>query len=632
MPEPTVRITNLPARSTVDPASLVAVVDLTTNETVRLSLSRLAEILGLADEDMIAQLQSAADAAVVAAARAEQGIEDMQDGVAEFDGYALLTDSLGNVLLRATPDGLDFIPSENVAERLSELIGNTISTIDGDAMFLDANGNVIMSMRRSGLDFVPSDELLLRLGASGDAPGAIYQRQDSDSRPSVGYLTGRGQVEERVTTAGRTLLRGTASDVNVTVDLVTVNGQSLSVGDHFNDQSNIPTMTDDDDVFVVDGIMDLANAVTARGWLSRRYDETASSARGSGTGLRPFLLGYGGGRGPIATAALGACGALNHHRRKTGALLSSVVTVCHGYNGVSIENMDNRANTGNGETTVWDNLVYWYDKAKEALDNIGVGYRVPWHVLVHGTSAKSDSSPSYYNAVLSYMSAFRTHLNSRGLFGDQRLILTQSSGDSDTSSSGEDWDVKRDQLRLAQEGYAVLAGPLYPFPIDDGNVHPNGETTMLFGEMIARAMAEEDAGRAWTTLGPVQWHTYEDGWEWVAIITLDTRPGEALRTEPGSRYPGGAVPNLGFEADGASIVENPTVSGNRVTLRLDGPPTRIRYALQSQDVRSINDGYVAHRGLVRTNYSWKTKWQNTTLYRWVPSFEIEFPPQMMTPQ
>jgi hypothetical protein len=619
----------------VDPASLVAVVDLTTNETVRLSLSQLAEILGLADAEMIEALQSAADAAVAAADRAEQGLEDIRDGVAEFDGYALLLDSTGNVLLRATPSGLDFIPSEAVAARLSGSIGDTLATIDGHAMFLDADGNVVMSMRRTGLDFVPSEELLLRLGASSDdAPGSIYQRLDDRERASVGFLTGRGQVEERVAASNRTLLRGTASDANVTVDLITVNGQSLSVGNHFTDRSKIPTMTDEDDVFVVDGIMDLANEVTARGWLSRRYDETASSQRGSGTGLAPFRLGYGGGAGPIATAALGACGALNHHRRKAGTLLASVVTVCHGYNGVAIEDIDDRTGTGRGETTVWDNLVYWYDKAKEALDRIGVGYRVPWHVLVHGTSAKNDYSPSYYNAVLSYMTSFRSHLNGRGIFGDQRLILTQSSGDADTSSSGETWDVKHDQLRLAQEGHAVLAGPLYPFQITDNNVHPDGETTMLFGEMIARAMAEEDAGRPWTTLGPLDWRMYEDmdTGEWVALIFLDTRPGEALRTEAGSRYPGGAVPNLGFESFGANIIENPTVSGNRVTIRLDGPPSRIRYALQEQDVRSINDGYVAHRGLVRTNYSWKTKWQNVTLYRWVPSFEVKFPPLFMTPQ
>ena len=231
MPEPTVRITNLPARSTVDPASLVAVVDLTTNETVRLSLSQLAEILGLADAEMIEALQSAADAAVAAADRAEQGLEDIRDGVAEFDGYALLLDSTGNVLLRATPSGLDFIPSEAVAARLSGSIGDTISSIEGHAMFLDASGNVVMSMRRTGLDFVPSEELLLRLGASSDdAPGSIYQRLDDRERASVGFLTGRGQVEERVAASNRTLLRGTASDANVTVDLITVNGQSLSVG------------------------------------------------------------------------------------------------------------------------------------------------------------------------------------------------------------------------------------------------------------------------------------------------------------------------------------------------------------------------------------------------------------------
>ena len=56
---PDVRISNLPARSTVDAASLIPVVDLATNTTVRVSISRLAEILGLADQDMLDTLEAA---------------------------------------------------------------------------------------------------------------------------------------------------------------------------------------------------------------------------------------------------------------------------------------------------------------------------------------------------------------------------------------------------------------------------------------------------------------------------------------------------------------------------------------------------------------------------------------------
>lgn len=56
---PDVRISNLPARSTVDVASLIPIVDLATNTTVRVSISRLAEILGLADQDALDALEVA---------------------------------------------------------------------------------------------------------------------------------------------------------------------------------------------------------------------------------------------------------------------------------------------------------------------------------------------------------------------------------------------------------------------------------------------------------------------------------------------------------------------------------------------------------------------------------------------
>lgn len=550
------------------------------------------------------------------AATNRDAIKTIRDGVGEAAGFALLLDGANNVLLRKTPLGLDFIPDPAVAERVGVGIGKTTKALRGRPLMLDKDGNVLIEKQPSGINFIPSDDLKSLLGGAiaGAPAGAIYSKRDTAGRLVYGYALENGLVEEYVVVGGYPLLRGNSSLGQVTMDIITLNGQSLSVGNSFTDVANAPTITAADDAFVLDGLKDLTNDLTVRGWLSRAY--TATSPVALATGVKPLVMGNTT-LDPYPTPATGIAGGVNRHRRAVGGRRGSVLSVCHGYSGVSWEQIDKYSGTGTGETVIWDNLVFWYQQAKAAMTLLGIEGRVPYHCMVHGTSAKSDASPIYYNFLTTYLADFRALMGTVGFNTDTRLVLTQDAGDSTTQQVGELWDVCLDQLRFCQEGKAILAGPLYPIRISDNNVHPDGENTLLMGDIFARAIAEEDAGRAWTTLGPVWWQVSGNS----VTIFFDTRPDEVLALHSAGKYTGGIDSWAGFQCPGTTITAM-SVGANWVKLTCAAAPTSVKYAMQQQDVTGINDGYVAHRGLLRSTYSWKAKWSGTTLYRWAPSFAI----------
>jgi hypothetical protein len=565
-------------------------------------------------------ITAAANTASTAAAAASAKVDTLLVPGTSMGGFSLLEDAAGNTLLRKDPDGLNFIPSQPMSDRVGVKIGTSDKTLSGFPMFTDGNGNMLMVKDPTGLDFVPSDTLLGRLGAvSSAAPaGAAYSR-------TVGSLfvyairNAKNQLEEFVSNGNYTFFRNDTSEGETptpVLDMITVQGQSLSVGATWTNTATPDTIDiGNEDAYILVGLKraDSQNVVIdVRGALSQPLLKTADA-----TDIGPLDF-SGNGANTISSVAAPMAGSLNRHRKTAGAPRSSVLTISHGYSGVAWDLIDSDPATGpSSDTTIWDNTVYWTQQAKRMAGIQSASLACPAHVMVHGTSAKSVSSPIYYNFLTNYMTDYRNMLLSEGIPGAAHLYLTQSSGDANTAND-TNWDVTQDQLRFCQENKATLATPLYPYPIWDNNVHPDGETTLRFSEAIAKAIAEEAAGRKWTTLGPLGWTVHGNS----VTIQLDRRLDENLVAHASSKYAGAGISNIGFEATGATI-SSVDVFTDRVRLNCSAVPTTISYAMQVQDMTGVSGNqYTAHRGLLRSSYSWKSLYDGNLIYRWVPSFKI----------
>lgn len=539
---------------------------------------------------------------------------DLSTTEAALEGYPIILDGNDNAIAMWSESGLNFVPDPAVATPIAAAIGETYQTLVGEPIVLDADDNALLTKRPDGLDFIPSSELQQRLGAiPNEAPaGSIYARYEGGNL-IYGQRLNDGSVDEFEVVGGNAITR---IDNQPTLQLITVQGQSLSIGAPFTTPANAVDITDED-AFILDGLLraDGVTPIDVRGQLQFGYDETTSA-----TGIAPVDW-AGTVAAPLATAAAPMAASLNDMRRAVGAPRGTVLTVCHGFSGVRWELIDDDPATqfgGDSSTLIWDSLVYYHDQAKALVEGQGMAITCPWHVMVHGTSAKGDASPTYYDFLVDYIADYRAMLSTAAISGDARFILTQSGADV-TTNDGDIWEVKEDQLRFCQEGRGVLAAPLYAYPIWDNNVHPDGESTMLFAEVMSRAIAEEDAGQRWATLGPL-WHELNGN---TVTIGLDRRADEILMEHDSAKYGGEGIDSfLGFEATGA-IITLVEVLGDRVRVTCDAVPTEIRYAFQEQDTSGfVGNAYPAHRGLLRTSYTWKSKWSNEDLYRWVPSFKI----------
>lgn len=521
-----------------------------------------------------------------------------------------------------TSGGINLYKEELRAAALAEVedIKTSTQQIEGYNIIVDGNDNVLMRQRVDGIDFQPSDYLKGRMGqAASFAPnGTIYTRLEG-SIFAYGLVNHQGIIDEYVVLNNQHLLRNqpTKGLAPFKMQAITTNGQSLSISFPFSDQNNYVDVREDD-VWELDGLIRLDNPsiyMEARGALSQIYDYSVN-VNSIRKGEIPVTS-------PTVTVPM--CASLNDYRRKTGAPRASLLTVSHGFSGVSWHYIDSDPLTinpdpgGSNITSIFDNLTYWYQQCKNVVESMGGEFEVPAHVMVHGTSAKSEFSPVYYNFLDTYINDFRAMLATNNIGGEAKFFLTQSSGDMETTNGVlEPWDNKLDQLQMCLDGKAVLATPLYPYEVVDENVHPSGETTMLFSQAIAKAIAEEEAGNRWSSLGPT-WYDVNGN---EVTVYLDKRPDEVLVAHDPSRYNGEGISHYGFETEGANVV-NVVIGHDRVRIFCDGTPTTIKYAMQVQDARSFTStNYVAHRGLLRTSYSWKAKWTDDILYRWVPSFKI----------
>ncbi len=312
---------------------------------------------------------------------------------------------------------------------------------------------------------------------------------------------------------------------------------------------------------------------------------------------------------------------LNLHRADLGLPQVPVVTSGHGISGIPIELMDDDPETGtSSETIVWNNFTFWHARAQALALAAGKSIRPGWEVMTHGTSAKDMARGAYAAAWWALQADSFAYLDQIGL-PRPRYMITQPGGDANTV--GDSWAVCDDVLDICEQGGAVLGTPNYWYEIADNNVHPDGLATALICDTDAWAMAEVEAGRAWTIRRPV---VLSRAGGRIVLDFASLREDEALAIQDPAKYGGVGIDGfLGFQLIGGAIT-GVTLRGRTVIIDHTGAPSGIRYAMQSQDVSgNAGNRYNAHRGLLRTTLQKPSKLvPGRMLQRAVPSFTLEF--------
>ena len=531
------------------------------------------EWLQRVDDAVSAAEQAAADAEAAAdsLSGALEVIDEISSGdeLTEDGGVVLIGYQNARAALVQREDGLDFIPSEILSDRVIGDVREGVETSGGVPLIGYENDRVAIMQKPDGLDFIPSDELINR-----------FPIQDRDPLSAV------------------------------EIELNGVNGQSHSIGGPWDSVMTYARAMGDVNkgALQLDGTFRSDNAPITNSMGPGMFGYDLSK---SATGISEAVPGENQIGLPFSAFAF-----LNSHRADLNLPQRPTLTGAHGIGGIPLSSMA-------PGSIVWDSFVYWNAQAlaqAAAADRVVVG---GWHVFNHGGAGKTFPRGQYRDEWIALQKQTMAHFDSIGL-PQPRYIITLTGGEANTANDTPgNWAVADDQLDLIEMGCAVAGTSDYWYPIYDNQVHWDAHGTALAGETLAWAMAEVEGGRQWSITRP-QIVSNTGG---ALVLSFDSlREDEQLAIEGAAKYNGeGIDAYLGFQVDGAgAAITDIDVTGNRVTITYDGAPTAIKYARQIQDVSGFaGNKYTAHRGLLRTTLRKPSKFfPDELLVRPIPSFTL----------
>ncbi|UXU73836.1 MULTISPECIES: hypothetical protein [unclassified Paracoccus (in: a-proteobacteria)] len=273
---------------------------------------------------------------------------------------------------------------------------------------------------------------------------------------------------------------------------------------------------------------------------------------------------------------------------------------------------------------IGENNRYWLQEARRLAIAAGWTPQAPYLLHFVGTSAKTQTYAEAREAVEQVWDQFRGWCQSD--FGQiPRPVVVQTGADLDTRSEAYHVTAAHHDVTKAYAGLIATSQRIWP--IADQNIHPSAMVRVLIGEIIARAIIEDEAGRKWTP-----WPSVTKSGATVTV-SFDLRPGETLANLPNfyADYGGAATcQHYGFEASGGIMSAVPDLDGNSVTITLEDPGAAwLRFAMQRQDVRAHVDGagltYSAHRTTLFASETFASAaYPGQVLRRALPSFSGNF--------
>jgi hypothetical protein len=385
------------------------------------------------------------------------------------------------------------------------------------------------------------------------------------------------------------------------MDLIILDGQSLAVGPIISGTEATYNLYERNGVRILLGMQDsAANAITSLvrpGALA--YNETVPA-----TGTGPAVIDNN------LNMALPVAAALTKFR-PSGQ--NPVLVSSHAIAGEEIADMDGSVVTGSGAIEIFNNNDYWCDQAAAILTAQSRTVGAIYKVLIQGTADRNAATGYWQPLAQAWWDNHRTDIIAAFPSANPIMVLGQSAGDTDTTTGGETWNVKLEQVALASVNNGLLI-PEYQFTVAD-TVHPGPASTIRFGETIAWAIRQRETGGNWNLGAPTASRA-------GGTITLTYPAWATLEIAP-DPYGGFGISNSGFEVTGATIT-GVSVSGNVVTITTSGgTPTQVQYAMQVQNASAFpGNQYTAHRGLLRTTQRNTGPFSGTTLFNFAPSFRV----------
>lgn len=553
---------------------------------------------------------------------------DAADPTQSLAGLVLIADAAGQAVLVARTGGLDFVPSPELLGRIAQAVSASAivptDSLGGYVVLVDAAGQALLAAAPDGLDLVPSRRLVGRIGHGSGYRAEVpfdaahsWEETTFDGQRAVLCSTAewRGSEARYATVRGLTFAfaphvpHGPSASVAREIQLLPSSGQSLAVGTDFTATGeNTPPV----DHIAPWHVFDVVDGQEVRGWQSA----DGRNAVASGLRVAPLPTVR---QTPIATAAA----ALAEARRQRNARQVPMIVRNHGYAGQSYRNIDHLSANDTDAGNVWPTFKRWLAIASAEAEAYGMVPRCRHAVLIHGTADKDTPAAEYTAFLAGYLAAVEAEARlATGQSDPVRLVLTQDGGDTQTTGGSDLWDVCQAQLEFAAANpdKALLAGPLYPYRLWDGQVHPGVAATVLFSEVIGHAIAADEAGEPWT-IGPPT--LTRSGTTITADFGGRLRGDELLAIAP-DPYGGVGCPNLGFVYGGATIAAV-EVAGALVRITLatvPSGPAELSYAFQVQDVSVSSPLYSAHRGRLRTTwFRPSAHLPGQQVFRWIPSFK-----------
>lgn len=535
-----------------------------------------------------------------------------------------------------------YIPRGMSESELAALTGVDFESGPGEnsPVIITDTGAAIMTKDSKGrLDFVPGER-----AATAIARGASFDLHDIPADAmgitpfddGLHFMTDKfGNRPHRVKRSKDGFLVGHRSDSKVHV--IWGNGQSLAYGNIYSDP--VPW---DITPYFLDADDGLDNSVFGYSIVGYSTDKLTHPTIAEGT------AGPGGFIYP----------AINHaaaERAENEAAPIPIIAKTIGQSGARLQHLwpfgiyDTGEDTGTlnpgANGTHWMNVRRWHQSVADACARLGYEPYCPAFLWCQGTADENNSS---------YASGLDLAWNNLNTLVDEfygqsegvpHFLLTQSGGRANTATAS--WVVSEIQLDWASvtEG-AHIACPLYmpDIVLADANVHPNYTSTTIFGEICGWAMEEILAGRKWHIGRP-------DVDISGSVMTLDfskwLRDDERLEIQDDQWYSGVGIENVGISlhdivntgtlgvtqryAASPITVSSVSVSedGKKYIVQLSGNMTgtlgyRYGYAMQFQDMTTLDPLHFAHRGLLTTTLNRPSKrLEGRTLRRWIPSFSKE---------